>query len=184
MQKAIRIRRNQACILVVDLQVKLLPSIFRQQRVVENTRRLVTAAALLQVPVLATEQYRNGLGETAPKVAAAIEGFAPMEKLAFSACAAAGFRPALKAKNVPSVVICGIEAHVCVLQTCLDLLEDGFNVFVVADAISSRTAENRQLALERMRDAGATIVSTEMVLFELLEKAGTAEFKKIITLIK
>ena len=183
-QKVLRIRREQACILVIDVQVKLLPAIYKHQRVVENTRRLITGASLLRVPVLATEQYRKGLGPTSPKVATAIDGFAPMEKLAFSACGAAGFRVALKARNVPSVVICGIEAHVCVLQTCLDLLEDGYNVFVVADAVSSRTAENRQLALERMRAAGATIVSTEMVLFEFLEKAGTPEFKQIIGLIK
>jgi nicotinamidase-related amidase len=183
-QKVMRLRREQACILVVDVQVKLLPAIYKPQKVVENTSRLISGASFLRVPVLATEQYRKGLGATSPKIATAIQDFAPMEKLAFSACGAAGFRAALKAKNVLSVVLCGIEAHVCVLQTCLDLLEDGYNVFVVADAVSSRTAENRQLALERMRAAGATIVSTEMVLFELLERAGTAEFKQIIALVK
>jgi nicotinamidase-related amidase len=179
-----RIRREQTCLLVVDVQVKLLSAINKHQKVVENTRRLVAGASLLRVPVLATEQYPKGLGATAPKIAAAIKDFAPMEKLAFSACRAPGFSVALKAKNVPSVIMCGIEAHVCVLQTCLDLLDDGYNVFVVADAVSSRTAENRQLGLERMRAAGATIVSTEMVLFELLEKAGSPEFKQIISLIK
>jgi len=183
-QKTFRIRRNQACILAVDLQEKLLPAIFEHQRLVENVRRLIAGAAILQVPVLVTEQYRKGLGPTTRDVADAIPCFASMEKMAFSACGAPGFREALKAKNVAAVVLCGIESHVCVLQTCLDLLDEGFKVFVVADAISSRTAENCRIGLERMRDAGAIIVSAEMVLFELLEKSGTTEFKKILPLLK
>src|SRR5438105_3482915 len=122
-QKTVRIRRDQVCILVVDLQEKLLPAIFEHQRIVESARRLVAGAAILQVPVLATEQYRKGLGPTTTEVASAIQGFAPMEKMAFSACGASGFREALKAKSVSAIILCGIEAHVCVLQTCLDLLD-------------------------------------------------------------
>jgi len=113
-----------------------------------------------------------------------IPGFAPLEKLAFSACGAGGFVPALRRAKVSEPILCGIEAHVCVTQTCLGLLEKGFRVFVVADAISSRTPENYRFGLDRMRAAGAVIVSTEMVLFELLEKAGTAEFKQVLALVK
>ena len=91
---------------------------------------------------------------------------------------------AVKAKKVSDIILCGMEAHVCILQTCLDMLAQGFNMFPVADAISSRTQANCQLGLERMRDSGATLVSTEMVLFELLERAGTDEFKKILALVK
>ena len=119
-----------------------------------------------------------------PEVAAAIPGFAPLEKLAFSACGAAAFLPALKQKKVSQAILCGIEAHVCVSQTCLDLVDQGFRVFVVADAVSSRTPENYRIGLDRMRAAGAVIVSTEMVLFELLEQAGTPEFKQILALVK
>jgi nicotinamidase-related amidase len=107
-----------------------------------------------------------------------------MEKLAFSACGASGFVPALESKQVADAVLCGIEAHVCVTQTCLDLLDKGFGVFVAADAVSSRTPENYRCGLERMSAAGAVIVSTEMVLFELLGQAGTAEFKQVQGLIK
>src|SRR5207249_10854156 len=103
---------------------------------------------------------------------------------AFSACGAKGFKPALRAKKIRDVLLCGMEAHVCVLQTCLDLLENGLRVFVVADAVSSRTAENRSLGLERMRNAGAIIVSIEMALFELLERSGTDEFKQILQLVR
>jgi nicotinamidase-related amidase len=138
----------------------------------------------LNLPLFASEQYRKGLGATVPEVAGAIPGFAPFEKLAFSACGAAGLLDALRARNITDVLLCGIEAHVCVCQTCLDLLDAGFRVFVVAEAVSSRTAENRQHGLERMRMAGAAIVSTEMVLFELLQRAGTDQFKQILGLVK
>ena len=182
--KSLRLRRASAGLIVVDVQERLLPAIFEQARVVENTVRLIRGAAVLQVPTFATEQYRKGLGATVPEVAAAIPGFAPMEKLAFSACGAAGFITALKKKKVSEAILCGIEAHVCVSQTCLDLLEKGLRVFVVADAVSSRTPENYRFGLDRMRAAGAVIVSTEMVLFELLEQAGTAEFKQVLALVK
>lgn len=185
MQKtSLRLTRTKAGLVVVDVQERLLPAIFEQQRVVQNTVRLIQGAAVLQVPIFATEQYRKGLGPTVPEVAGAIPGFAPMEKLAFSACGATGFVSALKQKKVSEAILCGIEAHVCVSQTCLDLLDEGFRVFVVADAVSSRTPENYQFGLDRMRAAGVVIVSTEMALFELLEQAGTAEFKQILNLVK
>jgi len=185
MQKtSLRLTRTKAGLAVVDVQERLLPAIFEQQRVVQNTVRLIQGAGVLQIPIFATEQYRKGLGATVPEIAGAIPGFAPMEKLAFSACGAAGFIPALKQKNVSEVLLCGIEAHVCISQTCLDLLDEGFRVFVVADAVSSRTPENYRFGLDRMRAAGAVLVSTEMVLFELLERAGTDEFKQILNLVK
>src|ERR1039457_5376430 len=169
-KKSLRLTRANAGLVVVDVQERLLPAIFEQQRVVQNTVRLIQGATALQVPIFATEQYRKGLGPTVPEVAAAIPGFAPMEKLAFSACGAADFIPALKLKNVSEAILCGIEAHVCVSQTCLDLLDKGLRVFVVADAVSSRTPENYRFGLDRRRAAGAVIVSTEMVLFRSEER--------------
>ena len=184
MKASQRIIRAKAGCVVVDIQERLLPAMFEKERVVENAVRLSRGAGVLGVPVFATEQYRKGLGPTASEVAAAIPGFVPMEKVAFSACGAPGLLAVFKDKKVSDVVLCGIETHVCVSQTCLDLLEAGFRVFVVADAMSSRTPENHRTGLERMRDAGATLVSTEMVLFELLERAGTEEFKRILALVK
>jgi nicotinamidase-related amidase len=183
-QASLRLKRTQAGLVVVDIQDRLLPAIFEKERVLQNTLRLVQGAGILHVPVLATEQYRKGLGPTVPEVASAIPGFAPLEKLAFSACGAAGFIPALRQKKVSQAILCGIEAHVCVSQTCLDLVDQGLRVFVAADAVSSRTSENYLFGLDRMRAAGAVIVCTEMVLFELLEQAGTAEFKQILALVK
>lgn len=179
-----RLRRTAAGLVVVDIQERLLPAIFERERVVQNAVRLIRGAAALGIPLFATEQYRKGLGATVPEVASAIPGFAPMEKLAFSACGAAGFVSTLKEKKVSDVLLCGIEAHVCVSQTCLDLLGEGFRVFVAADAVSSRTPENYRIGVERMRGAGAVIVSTEMALFELLEQAGTEEFKRILALVR
>ncbi len=181
---SLRISRPKAGLVVVDIQERLWPAIFERERLVQNAVRLIKGAAILGVPVFATEQYRPGLGATVPEVASALAGVAPIEKVAFSACGAPGFAAALKARKVTEAVLCGIEAHVCVSQTCLDLLDQGSRVFVVADAVSSRTPENRRLGLDRMRDAGAVIVSTELVLFELLERAGTAEFKQILALVK
>ncbi len=181
---SLRVTRGRAGLVVVDVQERLLPVIYEKERVLENIVRLAKGAAVLQVPVFATEQYRKGLGQTVAEVAAAIPGFAPLQKVAFSACGAAGFVPALKRRKVSQVILCGIEAHVCVTQTCLDLLEKGFRVFVAADAVSSRTPENCRLALDRMCAAGAVVASTEMVLFELLEQAGTAEFKQVLALVR
>ena len=185
MQKRLsRIDRKQTGLVVVDIQERLLPSIFEMETLVQNALRLINGAAILRLPVFATEQYRKGVGATVPEIASAIPDFAPMEKTAFSCFGAPGFVEALRAKGVTDVVLCGIEAHVCVLQTCFDLLEHGFRPFVVADAISSRTAENHRLGVERMRDAGGVMVTTEMILFELLERAGTEEFKQVLALVK
>jgi nicotinamidase-related amidase len=182
--KSCRIVRAKAALVVIDIQERLLPSIFESDRVVNNTLRLIKGARILGIPVLVTEQYKKGLGATTPAIAAEITGFSQIEKVAFSACGAAGFEKTLKTKKVSDVILCGIEAHVCVSQTCLDLLDQGFRVFLVVDAMSSRTTENHFIAVERMRDAGGVVVSTEMALFELLEKAGTEEFKQILALVK
>ena len=181
---AVRVNRAQAGLLVVDIQEKLLPAMFEKERVTANSEKLIRGARILGVPVVVTEQYRKGLGPTVPGIAAAMEKFAPLEKLTFSACGAAGWRAAFNKADVSDMVLCGIECHVCVTQTCLDLLDSSFTVFVAADATSSRTAENYRAGLERMRDSGAVIVSTEMILFELLGRAGTDEFKQVLNLVK
>ncbi len=179
-----RINRTKAGLVVVDIQEKFVPVIHELPRVIQNSLRLIKGAAILRVPIIVTEQYRKGLGVTVPEIAAAIPEFAPLEKNSFSCCGAPGFIEALQAKGVQDVILCGIEAHVCVTQTCLGLLDAGFRPFVVADAISSRTPDNYRLGVERMHNAGAVIVSTEMILFELLERAGTDEFKQMLPLVK
>jgi nicotinamidase-related amidase len=182
--RSCRLRRTKTGLVVVDIQERLLPAICEGERVVGNTLRLVKGAAALGLPLLVTEQYRKGLGPTVPEIAKAITGFSPFQKLTFSVCGATGLLGSLKSRNIADVLLCGIETHVCVSQSALDLLDQGFRVFVAADAVSSRTSENHRLGLERMRDAEVIIVSTEMALFELLGAAGTEQFKQILGLVK
>jgi nicotinamidase-related amidase len=182
--KVHRLDRAVTGLLVVDIQDRLLPQIFEKERLIRESVRLIKGVTLLKVPIFVTEQYRKALGLTTPEIASIIQGFAPKEKETFSACGAEGLLQSLKARKIRDIVLCGMETHVCILNTCLDLLEEGFHVFVAADAVSARNAENTLFALERMRDAGAVIVSTEMVLFELLGRAATDEFKEILKLVR
>ncbi|MCP5523942.1 MAG: hydrolase [Verrucomicrobiales bacterium] len=179
-----RIRRARSGLLVVDFQERLLPAIDHGERVVAEAVRLVSVARVLGIPVLATEQYPRGLGRTVPDFGNGLDGVRVREKLTFSACGADGLVAELEARDLQDVVLCGIETHVCVCQTALDLLDQGRRVFVVADAVSSRTPANRQIGLDRMRASGATVVSMEMVVFEWLERAGTEEFKQVLPFVK
>ena len=179
-----RLERSSTCLLVVDIQDRLLPQIFEKELLVRETVRLIQGVTVLKIPIFATEQYRKGLGLTVPEIASLVREFAPIEKETFSACGAEGLVQKLKSSNIRNVLLCGMESHICILNTCLDLLADGFNVFVIADAISARNPENTRLALDRMRNSGAVIASTEMVLFELLGRAATNEFKEILKLVR
>jgi nicotinamidase-related amidase len=176
---------RKASLLLVDVQERLLPAMADPETVMAKCSILLKAAAALTVPVTISEQYPKGLGPT-------VTGLVPeqavvMEKLAFSCWR----DEALKEHFIqyhdsgrPLVIVAGVEAHVCVLQTCIDLSNAGFGVFAVADAMASRKPESAALAFDRMRAAGIEVVNTEMVVFELLERAGTAEFKALSGLIR
>ncbi len=174
----------QSCLLVVDIQERLAPSMAAPDRVITNALVLMTAARKLGVPILVSEQYPRGLGPTVSPVAALAPQDAVVEKIHFSCLGDEPYLRRFSALHRSQAVIAGIEAHVCVLQTAQQLLEIGRHVFVVADATSSRTEANHTLALNRLANAGAHVVSTEMVVFEWLKKAGTPEFKELSALIK
>jgi len=178
------IERQRSCLLVIDVQERLLPAMASGNQVVANGAVLVKAAARLGVPVLTSEQYPKGLGPTVPALAALLPEGAAIPKSEFSCAAAPGYVERLKATGREQLILTGIEAHVCVLQTALQFRGLGYSVFVVADAVSSRKPESVALALARMRDAGAVAVTTEMVLFEWLGRAGTPEFKELSALIR
>jgi nicotinamidase-related amidase len=173
-----------ACLLVVDIQDKLLPAVRNQDAVVANTRVLLQAAASLSVPVLASEQYPRGIGHTVAPVAELLPEGSLVEKLHFSCLADPGFAGRFAAVGRGQAVVCGLEAHVCVLQTVEQLLSAGHEVFVVADAVSSRAEASHELALRRLEADGARIVTTEMVVFEWLGQAGTPVFRELSRLIK
>ena len=171
--------RDDAVLLVIDIQERLAAAMGERERVVANAGHLIAAAKLLGVPVVATEQYPKGLGPTVPDLLAALAPAPAIVKMTFDCCGEPTFAPALEQTGRSTVIVCGMEAHVCVLQTVLGLLGNGLNVHVAADAVCSRNPENARIALELQRDAGAVITCTETVLFQLLGRAGSPEFKEI-----
>ena len=175
--------RAESRLLIVDMQEKILPVINDHDSVLANCLKLIEAAKILDVPATATEQYPKGLGPTFAEIAQRVSD--RPEKIEFSClnCLewnATGSDPEGRFK----VVVAGIESHVCVLQTVLDLLSQGFRVFVAADAVGSRKPLDRDIALQRMASSGAVITTTESVLFEWCERAGTPEFKEISRLVR
>jgi len=176
-------KRDETAFVLVDIQEKFLPVIHEIDTVIINANRLVQAASILKMPLVVTEQYPRGLGRTVDSIDLDAEQKI-IEKISFGCFGCDEFKAELEKLRVNSLVMFGIEAHVCVLKTALEAVAQGYEPHVVADAVSSRTAENKNLALERMRQSGVFVVSTEMILFQLMERAGTDEFKAISRLIK
>lgn len=177
-------KADRSCLVVVDIQERLLPAMAAPERVVANTAVLMKSAARLSIPMLVSEQYPRGLGHTVADLAALAPADGVVEKLHFSCAEEPAIMPRLEATGRRQAVVCGIEAHVCVLQTALGLAERGFEVAVIADACSSRDPANAELAFDRLRRNGVEVASTEMALFEWLNCAGTPEFKELTKLIK
>lgn len=179
------LNRSDAVLSVVDIQEKLAATMPETDTVVENVHRLVLGAQRLGLPMIVTEQYPRGLGPTLPELAEAMgAAYAPIEKLSFSCAGAGQYLDRLAESGRKQVVLCGMEAHVCVLQTCIHLLERGYAVHVAADAVCSRRADHKELALDQMRSAGAVVTCVEAVIFQLLGRAGTPEFKDLLKIVK
>jgi len=180
------LRADHCALVVVDIQEKLLVPIFEKDRLVRNAQLLVRLANILHIPALATTQYARGLGNTVPEIASLLSGVTPIDKVEFGCFGSSQFCSA--AKGLPhhrgTLLVCGMETHICVMQTVLGALEQGYLVHVAADAVSSRTELNWQLGLDRMRAAGAVISSTEMMIYELLGSSGTAAFKEMLPHLK
>jgi len=176
--------RESTALLCIDIQVKILKVMFSPGMVVNNSLKLIKGFKLLNIPIFYTEQYPKGLGNTAPQLQKELEGLSPIQKMSFSCFGASNFFNRLKDNNITQVVVAGIESHVCVQQTVLDLLANDFQCNVAADAVSSRHESDFNFALSRMREHGAEITTTESILFELLEDSGTEEFKQISKIIK
>jgi nicotinamidase-related amidase len=175
--------RHASKLLIVDVQEKLTPAIPNVGRMISNCRRLIEGAKILGVPTFATEQYPKGLGATVPELASLLTDRPAKVRFSCVECLGWGFA-AEQTDDRHQVVVAGMEAHVCVLQTVLDLLAHGYRVFVPADAVASRNDFDWDVALQRMSSCGATITTTESVLFEWCEVAGTPEFKQISELVK
>lgn len=179
-----RISKEVCSGLVIDIQEKLFLHMDQKEELLRKCLILLKGLQVLKVPVMITEQYPKGLGPTIDQVNQVVGRINPIEKISFSCCHEPAFLESLNRFNRNTIIVCGIEAHVCVLQTVIDLIDAGYKPVVVADCISSRNGEDKRISLERMRDAGAVVTTCESILFELARVAGTDEFKVISGLVK
>ena len=178
---------ERTALVVVDIQEKLLPPIHEKERLIRNAQLLLRLANIQKIPVLATTQYAKGLGATVAEIASLLPaGTTPIDKLEFGCFGSAPFCEAVRKlpRERDALLVCGMETHICVTQTVLGALQQGYVVHVASDACGSRAESNWRVGLERMRDAGAVISSTEMVMYEFLEVAGTDEFRETLKLVK
>ncbi|HXY78765.1 MAG TPA: hydrolase [Candidatus Acidoferrales bacterium] len=177
---------EQCALIVVDMQEKLLPPIWEKERLVRNIQLLIRLAGILKIPALVTTQYAKGLGNTVPEIASLLPDSPPIDKLMFSCFGSEVFCSLLK--RLPgqrtTVLLCGMETHICVMQTALAALREGYLVHVASDAVSSRTELNWKIGLERMRAAGTILSSTEMMIYELLRSSGAPAFRELLPYLK
>jgi nicotinamidase-related amidase len=177
------LRKECTALLIIDIQERILPVISENERVVENTLKLIKGFKAMNLPIYFTEQYPKGLGSTTTKLTDELTGEA-IQKMTFSCYDAGNLFKELVQKDIKQVVVCGIESHVCVQQTVLDLMANGFQVDLAADAASSHRQFDYETALIRMRSNGAEVTTTESILFELLDFCGTPEFKVVSKIVK
>jgi len=179
----VRVQRESAAVLLVDVQERLMPAIGGKEEVERRLVAFLEGAKVLGLPMVWAEQYVKGLGPTIQSVAAVASG-APVEKLSFSCYAAPKVSEQLRRIGPETVLVVGIEAHVCVFQSCMDLLADGYQPVLVVDCTGSRHAQDKECALRRLEQAGVVLTTVESVLFELLGRAGTEEFRAISRIVK
>jgi nicotinamidase-related amidase len=178
------ISRDNTVLVAIDIQGNLAQAMFDKENLFSNTVKLIKGFKVLSLPIIVTEQIPQKLGPTLPQIAAELEGIKPIAKESFSCWEDEHFHKQLKAINRRHVVLLGIETHVCVYQTALDLISNGYDVHLAVDAVSSRTPENRRIGINAMKSAGAKITSTEMVLFELLRTATDPKAKELFKIVK
>lgn len=182
--KKMRVKVEESVGLIIDIQEKLFPHISEHDQLARNAEILISGLKILEVPIIVTEQYVKGLGPTISPLALLLNDNQSIEKMSFSCCDEQLFINRIEKLDKKVIIIAGIEAHVCVLQTVIDLLEKGYTVVVIEDCISSRSLNNKNIAIERMRQEGAIISSYESILFELTKVSGTDKFKAISKLVK
>jgi len=175
---------DNSVLLVIDVQGKLSRMVHQEEKVIDNIQRLIKGMKIFDIPIIVTEQYPEGLGTTISEIAGLLPDTKRLPKISFSCCGDSNILQELKALDRKQVLVSGIESHVCVYQTVVDLVKFGYLVYVVTDAVSSRTEENRRIAFYLMDKAGATLTSTETVLFELLKIARGDKFKAINRIVK
>lgn len=177
------ISKNGTVLVIIDIQEKLFPFIAEKEKVTESIRKLIGFAEIVKMPMVLTEQYPKGLGRTVKDIKDLIPNIEPIEKVEFSCFGSDEFKNALQKLKADTLILTGIETHICVTQTAIEG-SSSYRVCVVGDATSSRNLEDKQVGLERMKQNGVTILSTEMLIYEILRKAGTNEFKEALKLVR
>ncbi len=178
------IERDDAICVLIDLQEKLLPAMYEAAAIEQNNLKLLKGMKLLGIPTIVTQQYTRGIGETVASVKEVLGAFEHIEKTSFSCLGEPEFRKAIEGFDKGTVILTGIEAHICVEQTALDLIKEGYNVALVTDCIQSRDPQNKERSILRLANAGVIITTYESVLYELLENSKATEFKEISAIVK
>jgi len=175
---------DNTALIIIDVQEKLFRAMLHKEVLAENLQKIIKGAQVLDIPLLVTEQNPNALGPTIPELKDLLPHVQPISKLSFSCCGEQKFLNKLSAQNCKHILLAGIEAHICVYQTALELIDKGYEVQVLADCVSSRTEENKRLGLEKIKEAGGSVTSVEIALFELLRVAEGGTFKEISKIVK
>ena len=178
------IGRENTGLLVVDVQEKLMQVMGRKQRVIDNIIKLLHLSKLFNLPVILTEHYLKWLGPTLPEIIESLPTYEPIQKLHFNCCDVDAFNERIESEGFKNIIVTGVESHICIFQTSVSLLEKGYQVHVPQDAVDSRTDENWRVGLGLINKAGAFITSTETVIYQILKKAGTKEFKTMLKVIR
>ncbi len=178
------LQQDNTALLIIDIQERLAAVMKMKEAVIKNCLHLIELAKLLQFPIVVTEQYAKGLGPTVEPLRDVLPDYRPIEKLTFSCCEEPSFLNAVRMLNKKTLIVTGMETHICILQTSIGLLREGFRVHLVKDAVCSRTKENWKIGCDFIRAAGGVVTSTETALFQLLKVAGTENFKTISKRIK
>jgi nicotinamidase-related amidase len=175
---------EKTVLIIVDVQGKLAQLMYKKNELFENLQKIIRGMQVLDVPIIHMEQYPEGLDSTVPEVASLLTDVESISKTSFSCWGSDGFKKSLKSTGRRQVVIAGIETHICVYQTTIDLLREGYEVQVVSDAVSSRTKKNRDIAISKLQNFGAFLTTTEMALFELIKVGSGEKFKELIKIVK
>ncbi len=176
---------DDALLLVVDMQEPFLRNIHLREKIVSNIKTLILGSKILRLPIVPTLQYQERMGDIIPEIKGLLpHGCVPFDKLTFSVLGDSACRSEISRSGRRQIIVCGVESHICVLQSSLELMAAGYQVHIVSDAVSSRTAQNYEIGLQKAKSAGAVLTSVETALYEMLVEAGTPEFREILALIK
>lgn len=178
------LEKTNTGLVIIDVQEKLMPVVGQRERIVGNIKKLLLLSKLFHLPVILTEQYPKWLGATLPDIMGSLTYYNPIPKIHFNCCDVEAFNEQLSSKELKNIIVTGVESHICVFQTCVSLLNSGYHIHIPQDAVGSRTDENWRVGLELSNKAGAFITSTESVIYQILKKAGTKEFKQMLKVVK